>query len=506
MKTDKEVCKFIDKHVTCELPNKRHNPKLHEIVTSVQMHSKNHTKSCRKYSTVCRLNFPRPPVLKTFIARTTDSDEKTSKQSPVKKNTTAEEYGEITQQGRSAKQILKDVWTILSAADSLDSLSLDEVLTLANVTYGKYKESLEAITTKNTVYNKRPVNDCWVNNYNKYLLFAWNANMDIQFVTYVYSCVAYILSYINKAEGEMSNLLLNAKKEAQEGSRDAATAMKHIAKVYMNNREVSAQEAVYRVCLKLKDCSREVRFIPNGTNSLKMSLPINVIKSRNADDENIWMTTVIEKYYARPLLEDFDVCLAEFCSKYTICSMSQKPKPSPTKPVYELQRGLGYIQKKQSGKESIVRYPRFSVKKSPEEFFLTLIQLYLQLRSPFVKPPNIETFEDFVKYSTLDDGTHVSEVISVNRKKFELEAEELDKAWDDLQQGNAHPDAWAQIAPETESERLEIDMDKQPEEEVEVEHLPELDNEGDDAEKPHFRVRKAKDDSEESADIDQEIE
>jgi hypothetical protein len=49
-------------------------------------------------------------------------------------------------------------------------------------------------------------------------------------------------------------------------------------------------------------------------------------------------------------------------------------------------------------------------------------------------------------------------------------------------------------------------MDKQPEEEVEVEHLPELDNEGDDVEKPHFRVRKAKDDSEESADIDQEIE
>ena len=185
--------------------------------------------------------------------------------------------------------------------------------------------------------------------------------MDIQFVTYVYSCVAYILSYINKAEGEMSNLLLNAKKEAQEGSRDAATAMKHIAKVYMNNREVSAQEAVYRVCLRLKDCSREVRFIPTGTNSLKMSLPINVIKSRNADDENIWMTTVIAKYHARLLLEDFDnVCLAEFCSKYTICSMSQKPKPSPTKPVYELQRGLGYIQKKQSGKESIIKYPRFS--------------------------------------------------------------------------------------------------------------------------------------------------
>jgi hypothetical protein len=63
-------------------------------------------------------------------------------------------------------------------------------------------------------------------------------------------------------------------------------------------------------------------------------------------------------------------------------------------------------------------------------------------------------------------------------KKLKLEAEELDKSWDDLQQGNVHPDAWAQIAPETESERLEIDMDKQPEEEVEVEHLPELDNEG----------------------------
>lgn len=72
--------------------------------------------------------------------------------------------------------------------------------------------------------------------------------MDIQFVTDVYQCVSYILGYINKAEGEMSELLVNAKKEAAEGNNSNKETMKKIGQVYMGNREVSAQEAVYRVC------------------------------------------------------------------------------------------------------------------------------------------------------------------------------------------------------------------------------------------------------------------
>ncbi|XP_077976185.1 uncharacterized protein LOC120334975 [Styela clava] len=64
-----EVEAYIDKHVTCQIPQEHEDKELFDIVNSVQQHSKSHTKSCRKKGTVCRYGFPRPPSSRTFIAR-----------------------------------------------------------------------------------------------------------------------------------------------------------------------------------------------------------------------------------------------------------------------------------------------------------------------------------------------------------------------------------------------------------------------------------------------------
>ncbi|XP_071122628.1 uncharacterized protein [Mytilus edulis] len=475
--SDKDVCRFVDQHITCQLPDKDKNPKLYEIVTSVQMHSKSHTKSCKKHSTTCRFNFPRPPICNTFIARIeTDELEKEDK-STQKTPSTAKELDEVCKPKRSAKQILKDVWAVITSYDSLSELTLKDIFTMANTTYSKYKQCLQTVTTKNVIHHKRNLSDLWVNNYNQYLLSAWNANIDIQFVTDVYSCVAYILSYISKSEGEMSELLLNAKKEAVKGNQDSASTMKQIGQVYMNNREVSAQEAVYRVCsFKLKDCSRNVIFIPTGSNPLKRSLPINIIRSRKDDDENIWMITIFEKYYERPCSSQFDnLCLADFCSLYNIYPISQRPKSSKTNLVYEMQNNLGFVKQKCKGKENINRYPRFNRKKAPEDFFLSLLQLYLPHRSADIKPQLYLRYEDFVKIGILPDGSKVLDIVNYNRERFETDPEELEKAWEDLQQGNIQQDAWAQIAPEAEAERLEIEMEKPVKIPEENEDLPEFD-------------------------------
>ncbi|XP_044191600.1 LOW QUALITY PROTEIN: uncharacterized protein LOC122969723, partial [Thunnus albacares] len=61
--TDEEVVEFIDKYVTCELPSD--DDTLLDIVSSVQTHSKRHSKSCRKKKTTCRFNFPKPVSSKT---------------------------------------------------------------------------------------------------------------------------------------------------------------------------------------------------------------------------------------------------------------------------------------------------------------------------------------------------------------------------------------------------------------------------------------------------------
>lgn len=107
----------------------------------------------------------------------------------------------------------------------------------------------------------------WVNNYNEHLSLAWNGNLDMQLKIDAYACIVYVLAYISKAESEMGDLLLNAQKEAAEGNTNAMSTLRTLGNVYLQNREVSALEAVYRVCgLHLKNCSREVMFVPAGNN------------------------------------------------------------------------------------------------------------------------------------------------------------------------------------------------------------------------------------------------
>ena len=42
---DEKVASFVDKYISCDVPSESEDPELHEIVTSVQIHSKKHSKS-----------------------------------------------------------------------------------------------------------------------------------------------------------------------------------------------------------------------------------------------------------------------------------------------------------------------------------------------------------------------------------------------------------------------------------------------------------------------------
>ena len=53
--------------------------------------------------------------------------------------------------------------------------------------------------------------------------------------------------YITKAEQEMELLIQRAQNEGINGNLDAKAAFKQLGSVYLHNREVSAQEAVYRL-------------------------------------------------------------------------------------------------------------------------------------------------------------------------------------------------------------------------------------------------------------------
>lgn len=223
---------------------------LYDIVKAVHMHNKSHTKSCRKNSTTGRFNFPRPPLFKTFIAKLSEDKNNMEIQKKATAMPTIAEIDKLCKEvtGRQPKQIVKDVWNVINSLEHAEESSVNDILTLCDISYSLFIDSLKAITKRNCIYHKKALSDIWVNNYSPTLLKARNANMDIQYVMDSYSCIAYILSYISKAEAEVGELLAAAQKEAREGNKDAATAMKEISHVYIQNREVSAQEAVYRIC------------------------------------------------------------------------------------------------------------------------------------------------------------------------------------------------------------------------------------------------------------------
>ena len=60
------VILFIDSFVTCTLLD----PEVVDIVSAVNVHR--HTRTCKKYNTFCRFNFPKFPSVRTIIATPCD--------------------------------------------------------------------------------------------------------------------------------------------------------------------------------------------------------------------------------------------------------------------------------------------------------------------------------------------------------------------------------------------------------------------------------------------------
>ena len=66
------------------------------------------------------------------------------------------------------------------------------------------------------IFKKATKYELRVNNYNPACLKAWRANMDMQFILYVYACALYIVSYIFKVQkGWVSYYVKHVKKQGK---------------------------------------------------------------------------------------------------------------------------------------------------------------------------------------------------------------------------------------------------------------------------------------------------
>ena len=67
---DSQVCKFIDKYISCSIPSEE--GRLKDLVLALQKHK--HSTYCKR-SGRCRFSFPHPPSYETLISKPGDSNE-----------------------------------------------------------------------------------------------------------------------------------------------------------------------------------------------------------------------------------------------------------------------------------------------------------------------------------------------------------------------------------------------------------------------------------------------
>lgn len=149
---------------------------------------------------------------------------------------------------------------------------------------------------------------------------AWEANLDVQYVTHVYSCVIYLASYITKPEKTLGDV----PKAVSTSSQHLGTksSMRKVAHIFLTHREVSAQEAVYRLLsLPLTQGSRQVIFLDTDLkeNRTRLFKSLNVIQNLDDYDPVVYVTGMNDRYAARPdKLEN--MCFMEFVSMYKIAT------------------------------------------------------------------------------------------------------------------------------------------------------------------------------------------
>ena len=218
--------------------------------------------------------------------------------------------------------------------------------------------------------------------------------MDIQFVLDVYACAIYIVSYISKAQKGMSELLRTACEEARQGNASIKQQVRDVGNQFLNNVEISAQEAAYIVLqLPMRKSSRQVVFINTSPPGDRVQLlkPMQEINDMEDDSDEVYASGLIKRYTKRPAKLE-NLSLADWAAWYDACG---KPyiKPSCQLDIdnYPLETNLDnnddYEEKgsekknKKRAKARIIRSVCFNKDVDSEKHYRELIMLFTSWRN-----------------------------------------------------------------------------------------------------------------------------
>ena len=277
-----------------------------------------------------QISLPSSPRPYTLIACECDPDDQCS----------PEEYSE-------AQHALTEVHKMFNSSEVSDDSTLEDVLEVAG-TMAAYVRGLSMCSSGNAVIMQRQVSETWNGTYNPDVLRVWRVNMDIQFILDLYACVMYIASYLLKSERSMGELLKQVSKESN--VLEIRAQLRWLGSVFLNHREVSAQEAVYRILsLPLKQLSQKVVFVNTDFKKDRVGIfkKDGALQALDDDDEDVYQTSLIDRYAScPPVLED--MCLAEFAANYSTMSGNEEEEPSDVLPSELSQRTIYQLPHRES--------------------------------------------------------------------------------------------------------------------------------------------------------------
>ena len=223
--SNSDITAFVDKYVSCANDS---SGAVNTDTVNLQLHRD--AKTCkRKGQNICRFNFPIFPMPLTMILKPLDIS-----------NLDKKEIEHLKTNLTNITNLLTDM-----KLGSEINFRFDTFLKKLSLTVNSYILSIRYSLKCDTLFLKRSPLDIRINMYDKDLLKAWRANLDIQYVLDAYSRAAYILSYITKGQSGMSRLVERACHEAKSGNKDVINQVRHIGNKFLNAVEISGQEAVY---------------------------------------------------------------------------------------------------------------------------------------------------------------------------------------------------------------------------------------------------------------------
>ena len=308
-------------------------------------------------------------------------------------------------------KVKKFIDEFLNPSDKVNhrsDMTVDDLLHYLHIDKIEYYNCLSVASGVDyEIHLKRPLNSCLINDHNPIVLFAWQADMDIQSVSNHHKCVTYLYSYMSKGETHCSEAIRVAAKEAKKDNLGLKDSFKKIGAAFLSSREVSSQECVYR-CLPelwLRKTFPGTVFI----NTALCEQRVRTMKSKEQmaglddDSTDIFNSNIIERYSDRPDRNFMNgiysgvenLFLAEFAAFYYKQYQTENDKANDNQPVvlsddllenqhvdsgYRLSKKIKLMTKRETMQcrkvRAVVRFHTPSKTTEPEKYCHHILMLY----------------------------------------------------------------------------------------------------------------------------------